>query len=317
MPPREPRAGREGEAPPPSLWAFGGLTPLRLIKRVWNEYNEDDVGSHAAQLAYYFMMAIFPAMIFVLTLIGLIAHGNPQFQQQLFTYMARMMPGSASQLIGQTLQEVTQSAGGMKMTFGIVFTLWAAMGGVTAIMQSLNAAYDVKEQRPLWKKYSIALGLTVALSVLAILALAIVLFGGRIAGYMGSQLHLGGAAVWAWNIAQWPVAFALMALAFAVIYYFAPDVKQQKWYWITPGSLVGVVLWLVASTLFRVYLHFFNSYVKTYGSLGAAIILMLWLYVTGMSIMLGGEVNAEIEHAAAEHGRADAKAEGEKRAPAA
>ncbi|HSE50109.1 MAG TPA: YihY/virulence factor BrkB family protein [Terriglobales bacterium] len=309
--------GNEGEPPPPSLWAFGGLPPLRLMKRVWKEYNEDDVASHAAQLAYYFMLALFPAMLFLVTLIGLIAHGNPSFQQQLFAYLARLAPGSASELISKTIQEVTQAAGGLKLTFGIVFTIWSAMGGIVAIMTSLNAAYDVKEGRPLWKRYGIALGLTIALSVLAIVALAVVLFGGRIADYLGSHLPLGSVAVTTWTVVQWPLAFALMAFAFALIYYFAPDVKEQKWYWITPGSLLGVVIWLGASALFRLYLAYFNNYAKTYGSIGAVIILMLWLYITGTSIMLGGEVNSEIEHAAAEQGRADAKAEGEKQAPAA
>ena len=314
---RKARTGNEGEPPPPSLWAFGGLPPLRLMKRVWKEYNEDDVGSHAAQLAYYFMLALFPAMLFLLTLIGLIAHGNPSFQQQLFAYLARLAPGSASELVGKTIQEVTQAAGGLKLTFGIVFTIWSAMGGIVAIMTSLNAAYDVNEGRPLWKRYGIALGLTIALSVLAIVALAVVLFGGRIADYLGSHLHLGSVAVTTWTVVQWPLAFALMAFAFALIYYFAPDVKEQKWYWITPGSLLGVVIWLGASALFRLYLAYFNNYAETYGSIGAVIILMLWLYITGTSIMLGGEVNSEIEHAAAELGRADAKAEGEKQAPAA
>lgn len=315
--PRKGEVGREGEAPPPSLWAFGGLTPLRLMKRVGHEFNQDDVLGHSAQLAYYFMLALFPMLILLLTLIGLVAHGNAEFQQQLFQYLARMAPPSASELIGKTLQEVTQNAGGLKLTFGIVFTLWSAMGGLTAIMDALNAAYDVEEGRPLWKKYGVALGLTVALAVLVIGALALVLFGGKIAAWVAGHSGLGQVFVNVWTVLQWPVAFAMMALAFALIYYFAPDVKNQKWYWITPGSLLGVVIWLAASGLFRLYLAFFNSYAKTYGSLGAVIILMLWLYVTGMSIMLGGEINSEIEHAAAERGRADAKAEGEKQAPAA
>jgi membrane protein len=309
--------GTEGEAPPPSLWAFGGLTPLRLMKRVWKEYNEDDVGSHAAQLAYYFMLAIFPAILFTLTVIGLVAGGNPQFQQQLFNYLARVLPPSAYGLIGKTVQEVTQAAGGLKMTFGIVFTLWSAMGGITAVMTSLNAAYDVTEERPLWKRYGIALGLTIAISTLIIAALALVLFGGRFAEYLAAHVGLGSVFVIGWKVLQWPVAFAIMSVAFALLYYFGPDVEQQKWYWITPGSVLGVFIWIVASVGVRIYLHFFNSYARTYGSLGAVMILMLWLYVTGISIMLGGEINAEIEHAAAEKGRADAKAEGEKDAPAA
>jgi membrane protein len=299
------------------MWAWGGLTPLRLMKRVGHEFNEDDILGHSAQLAYYFMLALFPMLLFLLTLIGLIAHNNAEFQSQLFGYLARVLPGSASELISKTIQEITQAAGGAKLTFGLVFTLWSAMGGVTAIMDALNAAYDVEEQRPLWKKYGIALGLTIALAVLIIVALALVMFGGRIAEYLAAHIGLGSMFVIGWKIVQWPVAFGIMAVAFAVIYYFAPDVKDQKWYWITPGSLLGVFIWLAASGAFRLYLHFFNNYAKTYGSLGAAIVLMLWLYVTGMSIMLGGEINSEIEHAAAEHGRADAKAEGEKEAPAA
>lgn len=315
--PGKKEAGKEGEAPPPSLWAFGGLTPLRLIKRVGHEFMEDDVLGHSAQLAYYFMLALFPMLLFLLTLIGLVAHDNPQFQQQLFGYLARVLPGSASELISKTIQEVTQAAGGVKLTFGVVFTLWSAMGGLTAVMAALNAAYDVEERRPAWKKYGIALGLTFALAVLVIGALALVLFGGRMAETLAGHAGLGAVFVMAWKVLQWPGAFAMVAVAFALIYFFAPDVKDQKWYWITPGSLLGVLIWLAASGAFRLYLEFFNSYAKTYGSLGAVIILMLWLYVTGMSILLGGEINSEIEHAAAEHGRADAKAEGEKQAPAA
>src|SRR4051812_30930328 len=314
---REPQAN-QGHKPEetPSLWKYGGLTPLRLAKRVWKEYNEDDVSSHAAQLAYYFMLALFPMIMFVLTLIGLVAHGNPQFQQQLFSYLARAMPASAYELIGKTIQEVTQAAGGLKMTFGIVFTLWSAMGGVTAVMASLNAAYDVEERRGMMKRYGTALGLTIAISVLIIIALGLVLFGGRVADYLVSHIGLGSTFVIAWKILQWPVAFAVMALAFAIVYYFSPDVEHPKWYWITPGSMLGVLIWLGSSALVRVYLHFFNSYAKTYGSLGGVMILMLWLYVTGISILLGGEINAEIEHAAAEQGHPEAKAEGEK-APAA
>jgi membrane protein len=284
---------------------------------VWKEYNDDDVSSHAAQLAYYFILALFPMMIFLLTLIGFLADGDPQFQQQLFVYLARALPPSAYELIGKTIQEVTQAAGGLKMTFGVVFTLWSATGGITAVMTSLNAAYDVEERRPIWKRYSIALGLTVAISMLIIGALALVLFGGKMAEYLAAHVGLGGTFLMGWKILQWPAAFAIMAFAFALMYYWAPDVKEQKWYWITPGSLIGVLIWLVSSAGVRLYLHFFNSYSKTYGSLGGVMILMLWLYVTGISILLGGEINAEIEHAAAEHGRADAKAEGEKRAPAA
>ena len=319
MPPPEKRreTGREGEAPPASLWAFGGLTPLQLGKRVWKEFSDDNVTGHAAQLSYYFLMALFPLLMLLLTIAGIVAQGNPHFRDQLFMMLGRVLPQSASDLIGKTVGEVTQAAGGLKLTFGIVFTLWSASGGVTAIMDTLNECYNVREGRPWWKRYGIAIGLTIAIIVLMLAAMALVLGGPHIAQWLGTHLHLGDVFVLAWRVLQYPVALALMVFTFALIYYFAPDVETPKWYWITPGSVVGVFLWVVASIAFRIYLHYFNSYAKTYGSLGAVIILMVWLYVTGIAILLGGEVNSEIEHAAAEKGRADAKLKGEKEAPAA
>jgi membrane protein len=147
-------------------------------------------------------------------------------------------------------------------------------------------------------------------------ALGIVLFGNLAATWAGAH-GLGDTAVLAWKVLQWPVALFFVVLAFAVLYYWAPAVEDQKWYWITPGSVIGVGLWVAASALFRVYLHYFNSYSATYGSLGAVIVLMLWFYITALALLVGAECNAEIEHAAAEHGRADAKLKGEKEAPAA
>lgn len=131
---------------------------------------------------------------------------------------------------------------------------------------------------------------------------------------VGSKLNLAHITVLAWKVAQWPVALGFLVLAFALIYYFGPDLKEQHWYWITPGSLVGVILWLLVSFAFRVYLHFFNTYSRSYGSLGAVIILLLWFYVTGLAFLVGGELNSEIEHAAAEHGHPEAKPEGKKAA---
>lgn len=309
------RPGRRG--PLPSLWELGGLTPRQLLKGVAREAMHDDILSRAAQLSYYFMLALFPMLLFLLTLMGLILGDNPGARDQLFGYLGSVLPPSAADLVGRTIQEVTQAAGGAKLTFGIVFTLWAAMGGMNAIIATLNVVYDISDSRPYWKRILLSAALTVAIAILVIAALMLVLFGPQIASWLGAKLSLGAVFEWTWKVLQFPGAFAFMAFAFALIYYFAPDVEQQKWYWITPGSLLGVLLWLGASGLFRLYLQYFDRYSKTYGSLGAVIVLMLWLYVTGVCILLGGEVNAEIEHAAAARGRADAKAEGEKQAPAA
>jgi membrane protein len=184
-------------------------------------------------------------------------------------------------------------------------------------MTVLNFTYNVKERRPWWKaRLIVAVLLTIALAGLLLAALGIILFGGWAAA-MASGHGLGNTAIIAWKIVQVPIALCFVVLAFAVLYYWAPDVEQKRWYWITPGSIIGVWLWIAASAAFRAYLHFFNNYSATYGSLGAVIILLLWFYITSLAFLVGAEINATIEHAAAEHGRADAKLKGEREAPAA
>ena len=185
---------------------------------------------------------------------------------------------------------------------------------MTSLISGLNAAYHVRDSRRWYKTRGIAVGLTFAISILVIAALFIVIAGGNVAELVGAKLALGKVTVIAWKVVQWPVALSFIVLAFAFIYYFGPDLREQHWYWITPGSLVGVLLWLAASFAIRGYLHFFNNYSKTYGSLGAVIILLLWFYVTGLAFLIGGEINSEIEHAAAERGHPEAKAEGKKAA---
>ena len=204
------------------------------------------------------------------------------------------MPGSAADLVGKTLNEIHQNSSALKALFGAVAALWAATGGIDAISKTLNIAYDVQETRSFVRKKLTSLGLTFGLAVLIIGALALLAFGGQIGEFVAGKVGLGGAFTLAWKILQWPVAFGAMFFAFSLIYYFAPNLKNPDWYWITPGAVVGVVVWIVASVGFSVYLKFFNSYSKTYGSLGAVIILMLWFYLTGMAILIGGEVNSEI-----------------------
>ena len=182
------------------------------------------------------------------------------------------------------------------------------------MISTLNGAYHVRESRSWVKVRAIALGLTVAVALLVVAALGIVLVGGHAAEAAGSRLALGSATVLIWKILQWPLALFFVTLSFSLIYYYGPDLKEQHWYWVTPGSIIGVVLWLVASLVFRGYLHFFNTYSKTYGSLGAVIILVVWFYVTGLAFLVGGEMNAEIEHAAARRGHPEAKEEGQKAA---
>jgi membrane protein len=297
-----------------SIWSLGGLTTKQLLKRVWIEIDNDDLLGRASELAYNFLLAVFPMLLFLVSLFGVFAAQRGELQGRLFYYLGQVLPPSAYELISKTLQEVIKNSGGGKVTLGLVLALWAGAGGMSSLMSGLNAAYNVRDARPWWKKRGIAVALTLAISILVIAALFIVVAGGNVAELVGGKLHLGTAAIISWKVLQWPVALAFIIFAFALIYYFGPDLKEQHWYWITPGSLIGVLLWLATSFAIRVYLHFFNTYSKTYGSLGAVIILLLWFYVTGLSFLVGGEINSEIEHAAAERGHPEAKPEGQKAA---
>ena len=295
-----------------SLWALGGLTWWGLAKRVWSEINKDDVWGRAAQLSYYFLLALIPLLLFLTSLIGMMIGSGTGLRQALFRYLAEVMPPSASQLVEQTMGEVSTASSGGKLSFGLLAALWAASNGMGAITDALNAAYNVKETRPWWKQRLVAIGLTLALAVLIISALVLVLYGANIAEKVAMSYGFGDAFTSMWKILQWPIVVAFILLAFALIYFFSPDLRDQEWTWITPGSVIGATLWLLVSFGFRLYLHFFDSYSKTYGSLGAVIILMLWLYLTGAAVLVGGEVNSEIENAAAERGEPEAKEKGEK-----
>lgn len=295
-----------------SLWVLSNITWTELAKRVWREINNDRMFGRAAELSYYFLLALFPLLIFLTSIIGIVLGSGTGTRHALYDYLARIMPPSAYQLISATMYEVSASSGGGKISFGLLAALWAASNGMGAITESLNIAYDVEESRPWWKTRLVAISLTIALSVLIIGALVLVVFGGRIGEGLATAYGFGSAFAFTWKIVQWPVVLGVMMLAFALLYYFAPDLREQEWHWLTPGAAIGVALWLLVSVAFRVYLNFFNSYSATYGSLGAVIILMLWLYFTGAAVLIGGEINSEIENAAAEQGAPEAKERGEK-----
>lgn len=295
-----------------SPWKLGGLSFKELGKRVWKSVNDDDVFGRSAQLAYYFFLALFPALICLTALIGLLAGTSTKLHASLLSYIATALPPSAYELVSKTLEHTASASGGGKIGFGILASLWSATAGVTALEDTLNAVYNTHESRPLWKVYGIAIALTIVGSMLVIVALAVILFGGNVADFVANHVGLGPVAVWSWKIVQWPIAFAFLALVFSLTYYYCPDVDQRHWQWLTPGAVVGMITWILASAVLRIYLHFYNSYTATYGSLGAVMILLLWFYVTGMMLLLGAEVNAEIENAAAKRGLPDAKHKGQK-----
>ncbi|MGB8508882.1 MAG: YihY/virulence factor BrkB family protein [Pyrinomonadaceae bacterium] len=292
--------------------SLGGLSWSDLAKRVWAEMEEDEVLGRAAQLSYYFLLALFPLLLFLTTVIGILLGSGTGMRHALFNYLAQVLPGSASQLISDTMREVSTNSGGGKLSFGILAALWAASNGMGAICESLNVAYDVKETRSWWKVRAVAVGLTLALALLIIAALVLVLKGYDLADVVAVKFGLGAAFELAWKILQWPAVLGFVLAGFALIYYFAPDLEDQDWKWITPGALIGVTLWLLVSFGFKAYLSYFNSYSATYGSLGAVIILMLWFYFTGAAILIGGEINSVVEDEMAKRDAPDAKEKGEK-----
>ena len=299
-----------------SLWSLGGITWRELFQRVWGGINRNDLMNRAYELAYNFLLAVFPMLLFMLGVFGMFASEGSSLRTNLFYYFQLVLPPAAYDLLEKTVREVTPSTTGGKLTFGLLFALYSGSSGMTQLMTTLNAAYEVRETRSWLRIHLVSLALTLAMSILVIAALFVVLAGGQVLASMGVDGRVNNAAFIVMKIVQWVFALVCVVFAFAVIYYFAPNVKVQHWYWLTPGSVFGVVLWALASGVLRGYLHFFNSYSKTYGSLGAVIILMLWFYVTGLSFLIGSQINATIEHAAAEHGHVEAKAPGQKASPA-
>jgi membrane protein len=296
-----------------SLWSLGGLSLRQLSRNVYQAINDDYLLDRASALAFNFILALFPLLLFLLALLGAFASRGTALRSNLLSYLSQVLPPAAYQVVNHTLMEVTRNAGGGKLTFGIVLTLWFASGGMASMISGLNGAYEVRDQRSWFKVRAIALALTVAISVLIVVALVAVLAGAGFANWAGVRYGLGQTTVTAWRVVGVIVAIAFVTLSFSLIYYYGPDLEEQHWYWITPGSLAGVVLWIAATFAFRGYLHFFNTYSRTYGSLGAAIILLMWLYITGFAFLIGAEINAQIEHAAALRGHPEAKAPGEKK----
>ncbi len=262
-------------------------------KRLWTRINNDEIFGRAAQLSYYFLLALFPLLLFLVTLLGYFAQAGSEFRSKLLTYLATVMPSAAVKLVRTTLDEISIARGGGKLSVGLLAALWAASNGMGAISQTLNITYDIKETRPWWKVRLVSVLLTIALAVLIICALAIILYGGAIGDAIAGRYGLSGLFRITWSILQWPIALVFAFATFNLIYNFAPNLRLNERRWLTPGAIVGVALWLLVSFGFRVYLHYFNSYSMTYGSLGALIVLMLWFYFTGAAILIGGEVNCE------------------------
>lgn len=265
-----------------------------LLKRSVSEAYADDVLNLAAQQAYYFFFALFPALLALVSLASFFPVAN--LTDETTTLLGRVAPGDVIQIINDQMHKVSLDRSGGLLTIAFFITLWSSSGAVVSLCSTLNAAYDITEGRPWWKVRVTAIGLTIALSLFILISMTLVLAGPTIATKIDEIHGFGGVFEWTWKIAQWPLVFLLISTAIATLYYFAPDAKQN-WVWITPGSLLATTLWIGISLGFKAYVANFGEYTETYGVIGGVMVLLLWFYLSGIAILLGAELNAEIEHA--------------------
>lgn len=261
-----------------------------LAQRTWRESREDDVFGAAAQLSYYFLLALFPLLIFLTSLIGFM----PGAQDSLMSGVARVAPPDALKLVRETLEDVVSHRSGGLISFALIASLWAASSGVASLMGALNIAYDLNEVRPFWKRRLIALGLTIAMALLVIGGSLLVIIGHRLGAWLERALGLGAALAFVSSALSYLLGFGLLLAGIAVLYYFGPNIKQGKRR-VKPGALFAATGIVLGSLLFSLYLRVAPSASATYGSLGAVVTLMLWLYLMGLMLLVGAEINSEID----------------------
>jgi membrane protein len=266
----------------------------QLLKQSFQEAWADDVLNLAAQQAYYFFFALFPALLALISLASFFPVAN--LTDETVKLLGRVAPPEVIKIVNDQLREINNQKAGGLLTLAFFITLWSSSGAVVALCSTLNAAYDITEGRPWWKVRLVAIGLTIGLSLFILVSMTLVLAGPTIATKIDEMNAFGGVFEWTWKIAQWPIVFLLIATAIALLYYYAPDAKQS-WVWITPGSVFATILWIGISLGFKVYVASYGAYTETYGVIGGVMVLLLWFYLSGIAFLLGAELNAEIEHA--------------------
>ncbi len=291
--------------PVSSIWDLQGVSLKEVVKRTWTGIDEDNLLGRASQLAYSFFSAIFPALIAMSSLIGLVAKSSSKIYLELLGRIGHLLPPAAFSLVLQTFQSTTNASTVGKVSIGLLVAVFSASIGVSAIQDTLNTVYRVRETRPFWRARIEAMGLTILVGAVVISALLTLSGGDFGANWLEHRFYGSYVLSVILRTSAWVCASLLMVLAFELLYYFCPDVHNSKWHSFSPGALVALLGWVSGSLALRVYLHWFNTYPATYGSLGAVIILLLWFYLTGLMILLGGEVNSEIERAVAERTLAD------------
>jgi membrane protein len=264
------------------------------LKRTWREFNGDHLTDLAAALTYYGVLAIFPMLVVIVSLVGLLGHS---VTQSLIHNLSSVAPGTTKQILTNAIKNIESHRGsaGVAFIIGLAVAMWSASGYVAAFMRASNVVWDVEEGRPFYKTLPVRLAVTLVTVVLLTLSAAAVVFTGSLASKLGNLIGVGSTAVQIWDIAKWPILALIVALILAILYYAGPNVRQPGFRWVTPGGIVAVVLWIVASAAFAFYVANFSSYNKTYGALASIVIFLVWLWITNIVILLGAELNAEIE----------------------
>lgn len=286
-----------------NLWSFQGVAAKHVWLRTGRAFLNDELLSRAAELGYYFLFALFPMLVCASAILGIAARSASQIYVSLLQYLTLVVPRSAYNIVILTFNQTAAASTNAKILFGLAASLWSASVGFAAIQDGMNTVYKVRESRPYWKARGLAILVTIVLCVLVTMSLAALLLGDFLARLAMLHLWHHALALTAAILlrgASWVFASGLLMVQLDLIYYYAPDLKNKCWHWITPGAATAVVAWFAASLGLKVYLHFYDSFTITYGSLGAVIVLLTWFYITGLIILLGAEINAEIQAAIAE-----------------
>jgi membrane protein len=290
----EERARHEEERAPDEPTDLRKRSWLGVLKRTGKEFSDDNLTDWAAALTYYSILSIFPALIAMVSVLGLLGDSATQ---PLIDNLGAVAPGPAKEIFTSAIENLQRSEGAAGVLFivGLAGALWSASGYVAAFMRASNSIYDVEEGRPIWKTAPVRLGVTIVLLLLlAISATAVTLTGG-LAKEVGNLIDVGDTAVTVWDIAKWPVLLFVVSFMFAILYWAAPNVKHPKFRWVSPGGVLAVIVWIIASAAFAFYVANFGSYNKTYGALGGVIVFLVWLWISNIAVLLGAELNAELE----------------------
>jgi membrane protein len=275
---------------PSSPWRLSAREWLAAFKRAFSSFLADDAMGLSAQIAFSSLLAFFPAVVFLVGLLDLIGAYDT-----LKGFLAPVAPGDVLKTIDTLQRDTSKSTSVLAFLVGAAGAIWAASGAMNAVIKAVNRAYDREETRPFWKTRLIAIVLVVLMGLVLAGLLLLIVFGGPLGTAIADKAHLGGAFQLLWGVLRWPIAFFAILLFFSLVYYLAPNVEVRNWKWLTPGALVGSIMWLGLSALFALYTSFSDSYSKTYGALASGIVLLLWLNYSAFALLFGAELNAELE----------------------